>query len=88
LTTDGLFFFLLSLFRMLEIVDTAGQEEYKTLRDIYFKESDGFILVYSITSPQSFVHAQVSDLFFSFLFSFSFFLFSGIHHFVRNLKTV
>ena len=43
---------------MLEIVDTAGQEEYKTLRDIYFKESDGFVLVYSITSPQSFTHAQ------------------------------
>ena len=35
-----------------------GQEEYKTLRDIYFKESDGFVLVYSITSPQSFQHAQ------------------------------
>ena len=44
--------------RMLEIIDTAGQEEYKTLRDIYFKESDGFVLVYSITSPQSFVQAQ------------------------------
>ena len=43
---------------MLEIIDTAGQEEYKTLRDIYFKESDGFVLVYSITSPQSFIHAQ------------------------------
>ena len=49
---------LLCVFRMLEIVDTAGQEEYKTLRDIYFKESDGFVLVYSITSPQSFQHAQ------------------------------
>jgi small GTP-binding protein len=44
--------------RALEIIDTAGQEEYKTLRDIYFKDSDGFVLVYSITSPQSFVQAQ------------------------------
>ena len=43
--------------RALEIIDTAGQEEYKTLRDIYFKDSDGFVLVYSITSPQSFVQA-------------------------------
>ncbi len=44
--------------RALEIIDTAGQEEYKTLRDIYFKDSDGFVLVYSITSPQSFMQAQ------------------------------
>jgi small GTP-binding protein len=43
--------------RALEIVDTAGQEEYKTLRDIYFKDSDGFVLVYAITSAQSFVQA-------------------------------
>lgn len=43
--------------RALEIIDTAGQEEYKTLRDIYFRDSDGFVLVYSITSPQSFVQA-------------------------------
>lgn len=43
--------------KVLEIVDTAGQEEYKTLRDIYFKSSDGFILVYSITNASS--YAQV-----------------------------
>jgi GTPase SAR1 family protein len=85
------------LFAVLEIIDTAGQEEYKTLRDIYFKcvvywllvssvrsrstnahlpdrvrvlefiglkdpdgpvhpqDSDGFVLVYSITSSASFV---------------------------------
>lgn len=43
--------------RALEIIDTAGQEEYKTLRDIYFKDSDGFVLVYAITSAQSFVQA-------------------------------
>ncbi len=43
---------------MQEIIDTAGQEEYKTLRDIYFKDSDGFVLVYSITNAVSFSHAQ------------------------------
>lgn len=43
---------------MLEIIDTAGQEEYKTLRDIYFKDSDGFILVYSICNESTFQHAQ------------------------------
>lgn len=44
--------------RLLEVIDTAGQEEYKTLRDIYFRDSDGFVLVYSITSSKSFSHAQ------------------------------
>jgi hypothetical protein len=80
-------FFSSSFFRMLEIVDTAGQEEYKTLRDIYFKESDGFILVNSIPRPQSLVHGQVWDFFFFFLFSFVFFVFSGIDHFFCLLET-
>jgi len=39
---------------MLDIMDTAGQEEYSALRDQYMKTGQGFILVYSITSPTSF----------------------------------
>ena len=42
----------------MEIIDTAGQEEYRTLRDIYFKEADGFLIVYSIISRASFVDVQ------------------------------
>lgn len=39
----------------LEILDTAGQEEYAALRDQYMRRGDGFILVYSITSKLSFL---------------------------------
>eukprot|EP01097_Dermamoeba_algensis_P011722 TRINITY_DN9203_c0_g1_i1.p1 TRINITY_DN9203_c0_g1~~TRINITY_DN9203_c0_g1_i1.p1 ORF type:complete len:192 (-),score=50.87 TRINITY_DN9203_c0_g1_i1:100-675(-) len=39
---------------MLDIMDTAGQEEYSALRDQYMKTGQGFILVYSITSTTSF----------------------------------
>ncbi|KAJ1309662.1 hypothetical protein OPQ81_006428 [Rhizoctonia solani] len=38
----------------IEIVDTAGQEEYSTLRDQWVREGQGFILVYSITERRSF----------------------------------
>mmetsp|Transcript_14376 Transcript_14376/g.36710 ORF Transcript_14376/g.36710 Transcript_14376/m.36710 type:complete len:190 (+) Transcript_14376:229-798(+) len=39
---------------MLDIMDTAGQEEYSALRDQYMKTGQGFILVYSITTMTSF----------------------------------
>eukprot|EP01135_Chromosphaera_perkinsii_P000538 Nk52_evm1s122 gene=Nk52_evmTU1s122 len=37
----------------LEIVDTAGQEEFASFRDSSLGYGDGFILVYSITSVSS-----------------------------------
>eukprot|EP01103_Thecamoeba_quadrilineata_P009593 TRINITY_DN1937_c0_g1_i1.p1 TRINITY_DN1937_c0_g1~~TRINITY_DN1937_c0_g1_i1.p1 ORF type:complete len:192 (+),score=29.89 TRINITY_DN1937_c0_g1_i1:87-662(+) len=39
---------------MLDIMDTAGQEEYSALRDQYMKTGQGFLLVYTITSVSSF----------------------------------
>mmetsp|Transcript_26379 Transcript_26379/g.37142 ORF Transcript_26379/g.37142 Transcript_26379/m.37142 type:complete len:193 (+) Transcript_26379:172-750(+) len=39
---------------VLDIMDTAGQEEYSALRDQYMKTGEGFVLVYSCTSKQSF----------------------------------
>lgn len=39
---------------MLDIMDTAGQEEYSALRDQYMKTGEGFVLVYSITTTSSF----------------------------------
>merc|ERR1712137_1284355 len=39
---------------MLDIMDTAGQEEYSALRDSYMKTGEGFVLVYSITTTTSF----------------------------------
>jgi GTPase KRas len=39
---------------VLDVLDTAGQEEYSATREQYMRASDGFVLVYSITSRQSF----------------------------------
>ncbi|KAH7104186.1 ras protein [Auriculariales sp. MPI-PUGE-AT-0066] len=38
----------------VEVIDTAGQEEYSTLRDQWVREGQGFILVYSIAARSSF----------------------------------
>ncbi|KAI5287919.1 Ras GTPase ras2 [Ascosphaera aggregata] len=43
---------------MLEVLDTAGQEEYIALRDQWIRDGEGFILVYSITSRSSFSRMQ------------------------------
>jgi GTPase KRas protein len=37
----------------LEIIDTAGQEEYSALRDQFMRTGQGFVLVYSITDRKS-----------------------------------
>ena len=39
---------------MVEILDTAGQEDFSVLREQQLRGGDGFVLVYSVTSPQSF----------------------------------
>lgn len=43
---------------MLEVLDTAGQEEYTALRDQWIRDGEGFVLVYSITSRNSFTRIQ------------------------------
>ncbi|MCJ1297911.1 Ras GTPase ras2, partial [Hypocenomyce scalaris] len=43
---------------MLEVLDTAGQEEYTALRDQWIRDGEGFVLVYSITSRSSFTRIQ------------------------------
>ena len=43
---------------MLEVLDTAGQEEYTALRDQWIRDGEGFVLVYSITSRPSFRSIQ------------------------------
>ena len=43
----------------LEIVDTAGTEQFRAMRDIYMKDGNGFILVYDITNTASFEDVKV-----------------------------
>lgn len=38
----------------IQILDTAGQDDYQTMLDMWISGSDGFILVYSITDSDSF----------------------------------
>mmetsp|Transcript_107359 Transcript_107359/g.149691 ORF Transcript_107359/g.149691 Transcript_107359/m.149691 type:complete len:191 (-) Transcript_107359:191-763(-) len=45
---------------MLEILDTAGTEQFTAMRDLYMKNGQGFVLVYSITAQGTF--ADLADL--------------------------
>ncbi|CAF0733408.1 unnamed protein product [Rotaria sordida] len=42
----------------LEIFDTAGTDEFSAMKDLYVKDSHGFLLVYSITSRSTFSDIQ------------------------------
>jgi GTPase KRas protein len=39
---------------LLNILDTAGQEEYSAMRDLYMRKGQGFILVFSMTDRATF----------------------------------
>jgi len=39
---------------MLEVLDTAGQEEFAAMRDQWFRSGDCFLIIYSITNRSSF----------------------------------
>lgn len=43
---------------ILNIIDTAGQEEFYALRDQYMRSGDGYIIVFSITSVTSFLEVN------------------------------
>jgi len=38
----------------IDILDTAGQEDYAAIRDNYFRSGEGFLCVFSISDPESF----------------------------------
>jgi len=39
---------------MIDILDTAGQEEYASLRDQWMRDREGFIIVFAVDSRKSF----------------------------------
>ena len=39
---------------LLDILDTAGQEEYSAMRDSYMRTGEGFLIVFAINSRNSF----------------------------------
>lgn len=39
---------------LLDILDTAGQEEYSAMRDQYMRTGEGFLLVFAVNAPKSF----------------------------------
>ena len=43
----------------IDILDTAGQEDYAAIRDNYFRSGEGFLCVFSITEEDSFQSTQV-----------------------------
>jgi len=45
---------------ILEITDTAGTMCFPAMRDLYMSKGDGFLLVYSVTSKESFEY--IADL--------------------------
>lgn len=42
----------------IDILDTAGQEDYAAIRDNYFRSGEGFLCVFSITERESFEATQ------------------------------
>ncbi|KAK2945641.1 putative GTPase HRas [Blattamonas nauphoetae] len=42
----------------LDILDTAGQEDFSSIQDQYMSSGDGFLLVYAVDSKQSFDEVQ------------------------------
>lgn len=38
----------------IDILDTAGQEEYAAIRDCYYRNGEGFLCIFALTEPKAF----------------------------------
>merc|ERR1711974_112790 len=47
---------------LLEILDTAGQDDFTPLRDQWVRDGEGFVLIYSVTQRSSFPIGTFRDL--------------------------
>ena len=43
----------------ISLVDTAGQERYRSITKTYYKESDGILLLYDVTNKESFKNVSI-----------------------------
>ena len=43
---------------ILEILDTAGTDQFSSLLDLYILNGQGFLLIYSVASAQTYIDAQ------------------------------
>lgn len=43
---------------VLDVLDTAGQEEFGAMREQYMRKGDGFLLIYSVIDHQSFENVR------------------------------
>ena len=43
----------------ISLVDTAGQERYRSITKTYYKESDGILLLYDVTNRDSFKNVNI-----------------------------
>ena len=43
---------------VLDVLDTAGQEEFSALREQYMRKGDGFLIVYSVIDSNSFKNTR------------------------------
>lgn len=86
MTNCFLFFYLFELDGetcLLDILDTAGQEEYSAMRDQYMRTGEGFLLVFAVNSAKSF--EDIGKTFFSYSSFFLEFIFNPFFVF-RNIS--
>ena len=44
---------------LLDILDTAGQDDFAPMRETYMRQGDGFLLVFAVDDPSSFDEIEV-----------------------------